>query len=109
MNDASFGQRLVASHLSQMTAESRKEWPRIVERDGFEIIEDRAYQGFDNDPSCLHHRWCGHIPEMYPEPRFWCRSIRVRRLSDGATGWSFGPQAEAYKYAIAAIEKGDKA
>jgi hypothetical protein len=104
MNDVTFGRQLVATHLGQMNAESRKRWPKIRERKGFEIIEDRAYQGFDNDPACQHHRFCGHIPEMYTEPRFWCRSIRVRRISDGAVGWGIGPQADAYAQAVRKIE-----
>lgn len=87
------GPRLVAEHLAQMTAMSRKAWPPIVEIEGIEIIRDIAYQGFDDRPDL-----------GWPAKRFWCRSIAVRRLSDGRTGWGIGPQAVAYANACAMLE-----
>lgn len=94
------GQVIVAKHLGEMNGLSKKKWPPIIEIEGYKIVSDRAYQGFDNDPTCQHHRWCGHVPEMWSEPRFWCRSIEVRRISDGVIGWGIGPQADAYKMAV---------
>ncbi len=99
------GPEIVAAHLGQMAAMSRRKWPPIVEREGYRILEDRAYQGFDNDPDCDHHQYCGHIPELYPERRFWCRYIEVERVSDGARGWSVGPQADAYEQAVRNVEE----
>jgi hypothetical protein len=83
------GHEMVVAHLSEMAAMSQREWPPIAEVEGYEIVTDSAYQGFDNAPDL-----------GYPEPRFWCRSIIVRRLSDGAHGWGIGPQAGAYDMAL---------
>lgn len=105
MEPRTYGQMLVRKHLEEMTGLSRKQWPPIIERDGFEIVSDRAYQGFDNDPACQHRRFCGHFPEWYPEPRFWCRIIHVQRISDGRMGWGVGPQNEAYETAVQRIEE----
>ena len=88
------GAAMVATHMRQMTALSRRRWPAIKQCDGFTIITDRAYQGFDA------------MPDLgYPEPRFWCRSIEVRRDADGRIGWGIGSQAEAYAMAIQKIEE----
>lgn len=91
------GQELLSMHLDEMNRESRQEWPLIVEMEGFRIIEDRPYQGFDNDGHSPSHPW-------WTEPRFWCRSITVERISDGKRGWGIGPQADAYADAIVALK-----
>lgn len=83
------GRLIVNAHLSDMNSESRRKWAPIVEVEGFRIVEDRAYQGFD---AGVHPWWT--------EPRFWCRSITVERLADGARGWGIGPQAAAYTMAV---------
>jgi hypothetical protein len=88
-----YGQQLVGQHLGQMNAMSDRTWPAIRERAGFRIVEDRAYQGFDGG----QHPW-------WTVPRFWCRSITVERIADGAHGWGIGPQADAYDMAVRKIE-----
>lgn len=93
MTPDSRGAAMVAAHMAKMTSMSRKRWPAIKQSDGFTIVYDRAYQGFDAAPNL-----------GYPESRFWCRSIEVRRDSDGKTGWGIGPQAMAYDMAIKKIE-----
>lgn len=87
------GRRMVGNHLAEMTAMSGKKWPAIVERDGFRIVEDRPYQGFDGNGPGPKHPW-------WPEPRFWCRSIIVERIADGQRAVGIGPQADAYEMAI---------
>lgn len=88
------GEEIVGRHLADMNGASRRKWAPIVEVEGFRIVEDRAYQGFD---AGVHPWWT--------EPRFWCRSITVERLSDGRRGWSVGPQADAYAQAVRNVEK----
>lgn len=104
MIDEPVGQRMLSRHLGEMSAMSRSKWPPIEETPGYRIVEDRAYQGLDNDPACAHRPFCGHIPELWPEPRFWCRSITVERISDGDRGWAVGPQADAYRDAVRKVE-----
>ena len=91
--DRADGQMLVAAHLSEMNTESAKLQSPIVEWEGYRIVSDRAYQGFD---AGVHSWWTA--------PRFWCRCIEVRRESDGRIGTGYGPQADAYIMAIEKIE-----
>ena len=98
IEDIEVGRALVAAHLGEMAAMSEREWPPIVERDGFVIESDHPYQGFDNNGGPLAN------PSMWPAPRFWCRSVTLRRLSDGRRATGRGPQAEAYDQAIRLIE-----
>lgn len=88
------GAAMVETHLGQMSAMSRRKWPPIVDVEGYRIVSDRPYQGFDGG----FHPW-------WPEPRFWCRSIEVERISDGRRGWGIGPQAEAYDMAVRSIDR----
>lgn len=88
------GPSLVAEHLGAMDARSREPQEPITEVEGFRIVKDVAYQGFDGG---LHPWWTA--------PRFWCRSITVQREADGATGWGVGPQAEAYRWAVSAAQR----
>ena len=92
MFNKEIGQSILNNHLGAMNGMSKRKWPPIKEVEGFRIVEDRAYQGFD---AGMHPWWT--------EPRFWCRSITVERISDGARGWGIGPQADAYKMAISKI------
>jgi hypothetical protein len=98
MVDRELGQYLVNRHLGGMNTRSRESWPPIVEREGFQIVADRAYQGFD-----------GGVHPWWTADRFWCRCIEVRRESDGAIGTGYGPQADAYNMAIDKIEGADHA
>jgi hypothetical protein len=86
------GQAMVDTHLGAMNAMSSETWPPIRMVDGIRIVRDIAYQGFD---AGMHPWWT--------EPRFWCRSITVERVSDGARATGIGPQAEAYEHAVRAL------
>ena len=91
------GQQMIAAHVGQMNAMSEAPAEAIDEIPGFDIVYDGPYQGFDN------------APELgYSAPRFWCRSITVRRSSDGAMATGRGPQADAYESAVWQILNGVK-
>ena len=92
------GPAMVKRHLGQMNQMSSKKWPAIVERDGYRIVSDYPYQGFDGDGDGPRHPW-------WPEPRFWCRSITVERICDGKRATRVGPQRDAYDDAVRFIEE----
>lgn len=93
-SNITYGQELVQRHLLEMAYQSYKRQKPIKIIDGYLIVSDKPYQGFDNEPEL-----------GYPAERFWCRSITVERISDGRRGWSIGPQNEAYAGAVKNAEK----
>ena len=94
-----FGRLIVETHLGEMNAESRKPQVPIVEVDGFRIVQDAPYQGFDAGPGVFpSHPW-------WTEARFWCRAITVQNIATGKLGVGRGPQAEAYAAAVKAASE----